>query len=121
MKKILKCGGHCYDSCGWFECDFWQHKKDQQSRCALFNAEKPASESLVICNIVYGTNYNGDVQCRAIGGRKGRWMITIPDAMRRPAEVERDELKKQLADALAEIESLKLSVGELKGRIRKGQ
>ena len=31
-------------------------------------------------------------------------MITIPDAMRRPAEVERDELKKQLAEALAEIE-----------------
>ena len=31
-------------------------------------------------------------------------MITIPDAMRRPAEVERDELKKQLAEARAEIE-----------------
>ena len=30
-------------------------------------------------------------------------MITIPDAMRRPAEVERDELKKQLAEAQAEI------------------
>ena len=27
-------------------------------------------------------------------------MITIPDGMRRPAEVERDELKKQLAEAL---------------------
>jgi len=34
-------------------------------------------------------------------------MITIPDAMRRPAEVERDELKKQLAEARAEIERLK--------------
>lgn len=33
-------------------------------------------------------------------------MITIPDAMRRPAEVERDELKKQLAEAQAEIERL---------------
>ena len=31
-------------------------------------------------------------------------MIIIPDAMRRPAEVERDELRKQLAKALAEIE-----------------
>ena len=34
-------------------------------------------------------------------------MITIPNTMRRPAEVERDELKKQLAEALAEIERLK--------------
>ena len=34
-------------------------------------------------------------------------MITIPDAMRRPAEVEREELRKQLAEALAEIERLK--------------
>ncbi len=31
-------------------------------------------------------------------------MIIIPDAMRRPAEVEREELRKQLADARAEIE-----------------
>lgn len=34
-------------------------------------------------------------------------MITIPDAMRRPAEVEREELAKQLAEARAEIERLK--------------
>ena len=32
--------------------------------------------------------------------------MIIPDTMRRPAEVERDELKKQLADARAEIERL---------------
>jgi heterodisulfide reductase subunit C len=31
-------------------------------------------------------------------------MITIPDAMRRPAEVERDELREQLAEARAKIE-----------------
>lgn len=37
-------------------------------------------------------------------------MITIPDGMRRPAEVERDELKKQLAEARAEIESLTRSL-----------
>ena len=37
-------------------------------------------------------------------------MITIPDAMRRPAEVERDELKRQLAEARAEIESLTRSL-----------
>ena len=39
-------------------------------------------------------------------------MITIPDAMRRPAEVERDELKKQLAEALAEIESATINEAE---------
>lgn len=63
-------------------------------------------------------------------------MIIIPDKLRRPAEVERDELKKQLAEALAdvghwkgecnalqrmvhevraEIERLKLTTGELTG------
>jgi len=31
-------------------------------------------------------------------------MIIIPDKLRRPAEVEREELRKQLADARAEIE-----------------
>lgn len=31
-------------------------------------------------------------------------MIIIPDKLRRPAEVERDELRKQLTDAQAEIE-----------------
>ena len=34
-------------------------------------------------------------------------MITIPDAMRRPAEVEREELQKQLSEARAEIERLR--------------
>ena len=31
-------------------------------------------------------------------------MLIIPDKLRRPAEAERDELKKQLAEARAEIE-----------------
>jgi uncharacterized coiled-coil protein SlyX len=34
-------------------------------------------------------------------------MIIIPDKLRRPAEVERDELRKHLAEAWAEIENLK--------------
>lgn len=34
-------------------------------------------------------------------------MIIIPDKLRRPAEVEREELRKQLADARAEIERLR--------------
>jgi predicted nucleic acid-binding Zn-ribbon protein len=38
--------------------------------------------------------------------RKGRAMIIIPDKLRRPAEVERDELRKHLAEAKAEIERL---------------
>ena len=33
-------------------------------------------------------------------------MIIIPDKLRRPAEVEREELRKQLAEARAEIERL---------------
>jgi hypothetical protein len=61
MPRIIKSGGHCYDGCGWFECDFWKHEKDQPSKCVLFRVEKHASESLVICNKVYGRNYNGDV------------------------------------------------------------
>lgn len=34
-------------------------------------------------------------------------MIIIPDKLRRPAEVEREELRKQLSEARAEIEMLK--------------
>lgn len=37
-------------------------------------------------------------------------MITIPDTMRRPAEIERDELRKQLAEAQTEVERLALEV-----------
>ena len=37
-------------------------------------------------------------------------MIIIPDKLRRPAEVERDELRKQLSEARAEIESLTRSL-----------
>ena len=37
-------------------------------------------------------------------------MIIIPDKLRRPAEVERDELRKHLAEARAKIESLTRSL-----------
>lgn len=40
-------------------------------------------------------------------------MITIPDTMRRPAEIERDELKKQLAGARAEVEHWKGECSDL--------
>ncbi len=47
-----------------------------------------------------------------IGGRKGRVMVIIPDAMRRPAEVERDELKKELAEARVVVSKLETISGE---------
>ena len=68
MNQIRKTLGHCYDSCGWFHCDFWDYKtkcKDNPARypttkCKLFgNAEKIASESLKVCNKTYGSNYEG--------------------------------------------------------------
>jgi predicted RNase H-like nuclease (RuvC/YqgF family) len=37
-------------------------------------------------------------------------MIAIPDTMRRPAEIERDELEKLLAEARAEVERLALEI-----------
>ena len=39
-------------------------------------------------------------------------MIIIPDKLRRPAEVEREELRKQLAEARAEIESATINEAE---------
>lgn len=43
-------------------------------------------------------------------------MIIIPDKLRRPAEVERDELRKQLAEAQAEIENLKWHINNEKAK-----
>lgn len=43
-------------------------------------------------------------------------MIIIPDKLRRPAEVERDELRKQLAEAQAEIENLKWHINSEKAK-----
>lgn len=43
-------------------------------------------------------------------------MIIIPDKLRRPAEVERDELRKQLAEARAEIENLKWHINSEKAK-----
>jgi hypothetical protein len=41
-------------------------------------------------------------------------MIIIPDKLRRPAEVERDELRKQLAEARAEIERKNAIIGQMR-------
>jgi predicted RNase H-like HicB family nuclease len=43
-------------------------------------------------------------------------MIIIPDKLRRPAEVERDELRKHLAEAWAEIENLKWHINSEKAK-----
>ena len=43
-------------------------------------------------------------------------MIIIPDKLRRPAEVERDELRKHLAEAQAEIENLKWRINSEKAK-----
>ena len=40
-------------------------------------------------------------------------MIIIPDKLRRPAEVERDELKKQLAEARADAEQMQAAFKEI--------
>jgi hypothetical protein len=58
-EKVIKTAGHCYDGCGWTECSFWVHGEDG-SCCKLFGgAEKYASEALIVCNKIYGTNYEG--------------------------------------------------------------
>jgi len=59
--KIVKCGGHCYDSCGWLVCDFWK-VNDTGSYCTFFGQQdikKYASEALRICNKIYTFNYEG--------------------------------------------------------------
>ena len=40
-------------------------------------------------------------------------MIIIPDKLRRPAEVERDELKKQLAEVRADAEQMQAAFKEI--------
>jgi len=58
--KVIKSGGHCYDGCGWTSCSFWDYnKKTEESRCTMFNAKKFQSESLNICNKIYGDFYSG--------------------------------------------------------------
>jgi len=65
LKKIIKCGSHCYDGSGWKQCEFWKTtllNKDgvHITQCSLFdNAAKYASESLIICNKIYGETYEG--------------------------------------------------------------
>jgi len=61
LDRIIKCGGHCYDGCGWNSCSFYDFNEEtKEASCRLFGgAKKNGSESLVICNKVYGTSYEG--------------------------------------------------------------
>lgn len=56
--------GHCYDGMGLRMCEFW-HSANGESKCCLFGGKdgvlKVASESLRICDKVYGVNYDGEV------------------------------------------------------------
>lgn len=61
MKKVIKTCGHCYNGMGWIDCDFWvKGDTDHTHRCKLFgNTEKWTSESLLVCNSIYGRHYEG--------------------------------------------------------------
>jgi predicted RNase H-like nuclease (RuvC/YqgF family) len=48
-------------------------------------------------------------------------MIIIPDTMRRPAEVEREELRKQLAEARAEAERWKSECNALQRMVHEAR
>ena len=61
MDEIIKSGGHCYDSCGWQECSFRGKDDNGKLFCKLFNVRTKESKSLVICDMIYGLDYEGDV------------------------------------------------------------
>ncbi len=56
---------HCYDGTGWFRCSFWvSDETTKESKCMLFGVEgvkKHLSESLKICDKIYGKSYKGEV------------------------------------------------------------
>ncbi len=60
--EVVKCGGHCYDGCGWQSCYFWDRgsTKDPKCRCLLFGGidgvKKCMSRSIPQCNKVFGTD-----------------------------------------------------------------
>lgn len=59
-EKVIKTCGHCYDGCGWNTCDWWWIDYKNRHRCAMFgNAVKFKSESLNICNKIYGYHHDG--------------------------------------------------------------
>jgi len=58
--------GFCYDGMGLNDCSFWQHGKnspDGKSRCMLFGGgiEKNGSESLRICDRIFGIDFTGEI------------------------------------------------------------
>jgi len=64
--KVIKTSGHCYDGMGWTDCDFWKHgdSEETSSKCTLFGingVSKDASKSLILCDRIYGLDYEGEV------------------------------------------------------------
>jgi hypothetical protein len=53
--------GHCYNDADG-ECSFWKHDGND-SRCMFFGGKdgvkKYTSESLVVCDKIYGLHYSG--------------------------------------------------------------
>ena len=70
VQKIRKtCGGdgcgHCWEGTGWVKCDFYNTDEmekggENAARCDLFGGVyKWSSQSLSVCDKIYGRNYDG--------------------------------------------------------------
>jgi len=62
--RIIKTMGHCYNGTGWEKCSFYKFSEVKKvGMCKLFGGvngvEKNSSESLVLCNKLYGEHYEG--------------------------------------------------------------
>ena len=87
--EIIKCGGHCYDGCGWNTCYFWD-RSEGKSRCMLFGGvdgvEKTISRAISICDRIFGIDCEKQIETyekepRVIVSRgekyHGEWIVMI--------------------------------------------
>lgn len=60
-ERIVKSCGHCYDGMGYTLCSFYVFDEATKiAQCRLFGrALKESSEALLICDKIYGANYEG--------------------------------------------------------------
>ena len=61
FNKVVKSMGYCYDGTGFCDCYFLDNDMSNIIKCSLFNVKKNDSQSLEICNRVYGKDYIGMV------------------------------------------------------------
>ena len=61
MDKIIKYGGYFYFLFRLQDCSFRTKDSDGKSMCGLFKVRTKESKSLIICDKVYGLDYEGDV------------------------------------------------------------